>query len=121
MLDERVSSNEDSLITHKSVSQYIEKNGPPAAIYNVSGANLGIGKALDEQNLLSGVVFIGHELNVNSKQLLRIGAMDVTIGHNMDAEISLAVDALRQARSGKVPQNAIVESQIYTRYNIPEL
>jgi LacI family transcriptional regulator len=121
ILDERVSSNEDSLITHKSVSQYIEKNGPPAAIYNVSGANLGIGKALDEQNLLSDVVFIGHELNVNSKQLLRIGAMDVTIGHNMDAEISLAVDALRQARSGKVPQNAIVESQIYTRYNIPEL
>lgn len=119
-IDERVSSNENSLISHKSVIQYIEKNGPPAAIYNVSGANLGIGKALNERNLVSDVIFIGHELNSNSKQLLRSGAMDFTIGHDMNSEISLAVAAVRQVKSGQAPQNVIKESQIYTRYNIPE-
>lgn len=120
ILDERVSSNEDSLITHKSVSYYIEKNGPPAAIYNVSGANIGIGKALDEHGVAAEVVFIGHELNDNSKKLLRSGLMDVAIGHNMDTEITLAVSAVRQAINKAPPKNTIVESQIFTRYNIPE-
>jgi LacI family transcriptional regulator len=116
-IDEKVSSNESADVVHEAVMRYIEKNGPPAAIYNVSGANLGVGKALEDANISHSTVFIGHELNYNSRSLLERGIMDVTIGHDFEREISLAVDCVKMAQQGVQPVNRITQSQVFTRFN----
>jgi len=53
-----------------------ETHGPPIGIYNVAGGNVGIGKALEAHNLLGKTVFIGHEINPNSRMLLESDHMD---------------------------------------------
>ena len=47
-IDEKVSSDESVDVIYEAVRRSIAKNGPPAAIYNVSGANLGVGRALED-------------------------------------------------------------------------
>lgn len=116
-IDEKLSSDESVDVIYEAVRRSILKNGAPAAIYNVSGANLGVGRALEDEGLSSSTLFIGHELNKNSRGLLERGIMDVTIGHDVEREISLAVDCIRMARSGVQPVNKITQSQVFTRFN----
>lgn len=116
-IDEKVSSDESVEVIYEAVRRSIAKNGAPVAIYNVSGANLGVGRALEDEGLSACTIFIGHELNKNSRSLLERGIMDVTIGHDFDREIALAVDCIRMARQGVQPVNRITQSQVFTRFN----
>ena len=43
--------------------------------------------------------------------------MDVTIGHDFDREIALAVDCIKMALQGVQPINRITQSQVFTRFN----
>ncbi len=116
-IDERVSSNESIEVIYDAVRRYIAKSGPPAALYNVSGANLGVGRALEAEGLSHSTVFIGHELNTNSRSLLERGIMDVAIGHDFDREVALSVECIKMARQGVQPVNRITQSQVFTRFN----
>ena len=116
-IEEKVGSDESVEVTYAAIRRHIAKNGPPAAIYNVSGANLGIGRALEEEGLAGRTVFVGHELNANSRMLLEKGIMDMTIGHDFDKEVALAVECIRMARSKVQPVSRITPSLLYTRYN----
>ena len=116
-IDEKVSSDESVDVIYEAVRRSIAKNGPPAAIYNVSGANLGVGRALEDEGISETTLFFGHELNKNSRSLLERGIMDVTIGHDFDREVALAVDCIRMARQGVQPVNRITQSQVFTRFN----
>jgi LacI family transcriptional regulator len=116
-IEERVGSDESVEVTYEAIRKHIARNGPPAAIYNVSGANLGIGRALEDEGLAGKTVFVGHELNANSRMLLERGIMDMTIGHDFDREISLAVDCIRMARNLVQSASRITPSLLYTRYN----
>lgn len=116
-IDEKVSSDESVDVIYDAVRRYISKNGPPAAVYNVSGANIGVGRALEDEGISQSTLFIGHELNANSRTLLERGIMDITIGHDFDREISLAVDCIKMAWQGVQPVNRITQSQVFTRFN----
>jgi LacI family transcriptional regulator len=116
-IDEKVSSDESIDVIYEAVRRSIAKNGPPAAIYNVSGANLGVGKALEDERISASTLFFGHELNKNSRSLLERGIMDVTIGHDFDREIAEAVDCIKMARQGVQPVNRIMQSLVFTRFN----
>ena len=83
----------------------------------MSGANLGVGRALEDEGLGHKTIFIGHELNVNSRSLLERGIMDATIGHDFEREIALSVECIKMARQGVQPVNHITQSQLFTRYN----
>lgn len=116
-IDEKVGSDESVEVTYEAIRRYISKSGPPAAIYNVSGANLGIGRGLEDEGLAGKTVFVGHELNANSRMLLEKGVMDVTLGHDFDQEVRLAVECIRMARDNVQPVSRITPSRLYTRYN----
>jgi len=116
-IEEKVGSDESVEMTYEAIRRHIANSGPPAAIYNVSGANLGIGRALEDEGLAGKTVFVGHELNSNSRMLLEKGVMDMTIGHDFDREISLAVDCIRMAQKRVQPVSQITPSLLYTRYN----
>lgn len=116
-IDEKVSSDESIDVIYEAVRRYIGNSGPPAAIYNVSGANLGVGRALEDEGIAATTLFFGHELNANSRSLLERNIMDVTIGHDFDREIALAVECIEMARQGVQPVNRITQSQVFTRFN----
>ena len=116
-IDEKVSSDESVDVIYEAVRRSIAKNGPPAAIYNVSGANFGVGRALEDEGISDTTLFFGHEFNKNSRGLLERGIMDVTIGHDFDREIAMAVECIKMARQGVQPVNRITQSQVFTRFN----
>jgi LacI family transcriptional regulator len=117
-VDERVNSHDDFGYSHQSVAKYIEEHGAPAGIYNVAGGNLGIGRALKEAGLEKSVVFIGHELNTNSRLLLEGGEMDFVIGHDLDAEVALSAAAVEALLDGRPPpQLGKTPVRIFTKYN----
>jgi LacI family transcriptional regulator len=118
VLDERVSSNDETEHSRRNVLRYIEDHGAPLGIYNVAGGNLGIGLALQDAGLTNKVVFIGHELNANSRQLLETGQMDFVIGHDVDLEVALAVEAVVAAleqRDAAAP--LLSKVRVFTKYN----
>ncbi|NBZ89325.1 substrate-binding domain-containing protein [Stagnihabitans tardus] len=116
-IEEKVSSDESVEVVYDAIRRHIAMHGAPGAIYNVSGANLGIGRALEDEGLAGKVVFVGHELTANVRILLEKGVMDVTIGHDFDREIAGAVDCIAQARAGVQPASRLTPSLLYTRYN----
>ena len=117
-VDERVNSNDDFEYVYQNVVRYIEEHGEPAGIYNVAGGNAGIGRALQQSSLAGKTVFIGHELNPNSRQLLESGIMNFVIGHDVFSEVETAVQHVAAMLDQQVP--AIVRSSrilIYTKYS----
>lgn len=117
-IDDRVNSNDDSEHSYRNVMKYIEDHGAPVGIYNTVGGNMGIGKALKEHALVGKVVFIGHELNANSRYLLESGVMNFAIGHDMTSEVEVAVQQVVSLIEKRVP--AVVplsRVRIYTKFS----
>lgn len=73
---------------------------PPLGVYAVAGGNSGIGRALVELGLAP--VFIGHELNPSSRQLLLAGVMHATIDHDTETEMRWCFEQLLRARKGAI-------------------
>ena len=117
-VDERVNSNDDSDYVYRNVVRYIEDHGAPAGIYNVAGGNIGISRAIVEFGLQGKTVFIGHELNANSRQLLETGVMNFAIGHDVNEEVAQAIACLTarlEKRALAAPAPA--RTRIYTKYS----
>ena len=117
-VDERVNSADDSDFVFQNVRRYAEEHGAPAGVYNVAAGNVGIGRALEAEGLGGKVIFIGHELNANSRMLLESGLMHFAIGHDVDREVALAIDCLRAEIEKRArPTIASGSVRVYTKYN----
>ena len=117
-VDERVNSNDDTDYVYRNVVRYIEDHGAPVGIYNVAAGNIGIGRALKEFSLQGKVVFIGHELNSNSRLLLETGVMNFAIGHDVAAEVAQAIEfaaGFLDKHSQAAP--ALTRVRVYTKYS----
>jgi LacI family transcriptional regulator len=117
-VDERVNSNDETEVVFCNVMRYIEDHGAPAGIYNTAGGNIGIGRALEESGLAGKTVFIGHELNANSRMLLEAGVMHFAIGHDVGAEVAQAIDvAIAQIEKRSLVPPPPTRVRIYTKYS----
>ena len=98
--------------------KYIKENGPPLGIYNIAGGNLGVSKAISEMNVKDHIVFVGHELNKNSRNLLENNKMDFVIGHDVELEIKVAFDKILDFEKNPGNQNSFFSDiLIFNRYN----
>jgi hypothetical protein len=61
----------------------------------------GVGRALVELGLDREVIFIGHELNSNSRSLLRSGVMDYLIGRDQEQQVMRAVALIEAILDGR--------------------
>jgi LacI family transcriptional regulator len=117
-IDDRVNSSDESEHSYRNVMSYIESHGPPAGIYNTVGGNIGIGKALTEHGLNGKVVFVGHELNPNSRNLLETGVMNFVIGHDVLSEVEIAVRHIISVLNGANPTApTLARIRIYTKFS----
>lgn len=67
------------------------------AVYNVGAANRAVAAAIRADLLATRPVFIGHELTVNTREMLRDGVMTLTIDQSPERQAQFAVDVLRHA------------------------
>ena len=108
----------DSDFVYKSVRKYVDEHGAPVGIYNVAAGNLGIARALDDSGLKGKVLFIGHELNPNSRMLLETGAMDFAIGHDLDVEVARSIGTLESFFKGAPPAPVpLTPVRVFTKYS----
>lgn len=116
-IEERMISDERPENTCEQLTRYFEVNGHPAAIYNVAGANRGIGKALENAGKAHETVFVGHELSVHSRALLESGVMDYVISHDFAAELTAAARWIKNNLNGVTSEPAYSQVLVHTRYN----
>jgi LacI family transcriptional regulator len=117
-VQERVNSNDSLDHSYRSVTDYVRDHGPPAGVYNVAGGNVGVARALRDSGLQGETVFIGHELNTNSRMLLEASEMDVVLGHDLDREVGLSIEMVASyLRHGSVPGVGPTPLHIHTKYN----
>ena len=117
-IKESVFNLDTSEESYKYVKKYIKENGAPLGIYNIAGGNLGVAKAINEMDLKEDIIFIGHELNKNSRNLLENNKMDFVIGHDVELEIEMAFNKITNYY--KEIENKIFyhsDILIYNRYN----
>tara|TARA_Y100000287_G_scaffold177640_1_gene169485 strand:- start:724 stop:1743 length:1020 start_codon:yes stop_codon:yes gene_type:complete len=104
--------------SYKYVKRYIKDNGPPLGIYNIAGGNLGVAKAISEMNVKENIVFVGHELNKNSRNLLENNKMDFVIGHDVELEIKIAFEKILNFNENSKSQTSFFSDiLIFNRYN----
>ena len=117
-IDDRVNNNDDSEHSYRQVMKYIADHGAPAGIYNTVGGNTGIGRALTETGLAGKTIFIGHELNANSRQLLESGVMHFAIGHDVEREVALGIETTTAILDKRPPPPLMTTRvRVYTKYN----
>ena len=116
-IDDRVISDDVPETTFEHIMKYIEANGPPAAVYNVAGANRGVAMALERTRCETETVFVGHELTNRSRELLESGTMDYVISHDFAAELGAAVRWIQECRAGVTAAPAHSPILVHTRYN----
>ena len=117
-LEERVSSNDQSESAYENICRYVADRGPPAGIYNVGAGNVGVARALERHGLAGRVLFVGHELNANSRMLLESGAMDIVVGHDVEAEVRLSVEVIRDRVAGIAATGAVhTPVRVFTKYS----
>ena len=92
----------------------------PLGIYAVSGGNLGIARALAELELERPPIFIGHELNPNSRQLLLEDRMHAVIDHDTVTEMRWCFEQLWRHRAGAADPKLFVQQppRLMLRENI---
>jgi len=117
-IKESVFNLDTSEESYKYVKKYIKENGAPLGIYNIAGGNLGVAKAINEMDLKEDIIFIGHELNKNSRNLLENNKMDFVIGHDVELEIEMAFDKITNYDK-EIENKTFYHSDIliYNRYN----
>ena len=118
-IDDRVISDELADTTCEQILRYCAANGPPAAIYNVAGANRGIAAALEQAGKADQTLFVGHELTHWSRELLESGTMDYVISHDFVGEVANAVRWIREYREGALVKPSHTPILLHTKYNCP--
>ena len=83
--------------TYHAVLEMLEQHPAIAAVYNLSGGNVGLARALVETGRKDDMLVISHEVNSVTMPLMRSGTHDYLISQDPHRLISEAVRALRQS------------------------
>ena len=116
-IKESIYSLDTSEESYKHVKQYIKNNGPPIGIYSIAGGNVGVAEAVRDTGYKNQIIFIGHELNKNSKQLLDTEEMSYVIGHDINLEVEKSFSIIEDFYNEAPINNFQTNTFIYTKHN----
>lgn len=80
--------------SYQSLITLFQSGIKPLGIYNITGGTKGVAKALKEKGWSEEVVFIGHELNDASYNLLSQNEVDIIIDQDLRSEVLTAINVL---------------------------
>jgi LacI family transcriptional regulator len=114
--------HDDRNENYRHTLSLMEQNPDLVGIYNVGGSSDGIARALRERNKAGQIVFIGHGLTHDTRNLLIEGTMDAVINSDPDAiirealaQFSLTPEELSGQRAGHRP----FKMDLILRENLP--
>ena len=116
----QVEVREDDARAGAVVTALLDEHPDLAAIYNIGAGNRGIAEALERGKRGRDVVFIGHDLNEDTRRYLVSGTMDALIDQNPRVEARDALDQLERAAMGLGWSAHPIRTQIIFAENIPD-
>lgn len=116
----QVEIREDDARAAAAVDALLAEHRDLAAIYNIGAGNGGIAEALERAGRGREVVFIGHDLNEDTRRFLVSGVMDAVIDQNPRVEARDALDQLVRAARGLGWSAHPIRTQIIFAENIPD-
>lgn len=110
---------DDRTRAYQESKTLLARHSDLVGIYNIGGGNSGIGEALEELGR-GHIVFVGHEVTNDTRQMLIRGTMDALIDQNPRVEAREAINMLKAAVRGE-PINYIgPRIQVVLKENIPD-
>jgi LacI family transcriptional regulator len=104
--------------TYHAIRRMLEAHPGMGAIYNVSGGNAGLARALRELGSDQDVVVVNHELTFISVPILKDGTLNYVLSQDPGALLSSAMRMARRPRPEIRPWTQI-DFGVYTRFNLP--
>ncbi|MCY4543141.1 MAG: LacI family DNA-binding transcriptional regulator [Rhodobacteraceae bacterium] len=105
--------------TYRAVLEMLEQHPAIAAIYNLSGGNEGLARALVETGRRDDMLVISHEVNSVTMPLMHSGTHDYLISQDPHRLISEAFRVLRQSAVDHRTERVLLDYSIHTPFNIP--
>lgn len=97
--------HDDQPLSSQLLADALRRIHGVAGIYNTGGSNGAVEAALKSAGLAGKVVFIGHELNTETRRMLQEGTMTLTIDQNPELQARRAINILLY-RFGYVEESA---------------
>ena len=104
--------------TYHAIRRMLEAHPGMGAIYNVSGGNTGLARALRELGSDQDVVVVIHELNYVSIPILMDGTINYILSQDPHSLLSNALKMARGLRA-EIKSWKQVDFGVYTRFNLP--
>ena len=105
--------------SYKQIKKYIQQNGPPLGIYNITGGNLGIADAIKDTGF-KRVPFVGHEINSITKNLLINDRISYIISHNIKYELAKSFQLIDNYYDNLPLKDIKTNILIFNKYNCPD-
>ncbi len=103
----------------KLVRRALVEHDDVEAVYSIGGGNTGVVDAFAHEGRRCRV-FVGHDLDVDNRPLLRSGALSAVLHHDLRNDARLACRILMQERGGvDGVESDRTPIQILTRFNMP--
>jgi len=113
--------HDDAGENYRHASSLLDQHPDLIGIYNVGGSSNGIARALVERKRTDDVLFIGHGLTSDTRELLINGTMDVVIDSDPDTILTTAINLIctqpDQIQSGRTQR--AVRMDVFFRENLP--
>lgn len=119
IIDAREAKDENDL-SFDAAADLLRTNPELIGIYNIGGGTPGVARALSEAGR-TDVVFVAHELNPVTRDLLISGVLDAIINQNASQEIVGAIRMLMNHHAGRdIDANMDpVRIEVFFRENLP--
>ncbi|MCO6385352.1 LacI family DNA-binding transcriptional regulator [Oceanicola sp. 502str15] len=104
--------------TYHAIRRMLEAHPGMGAIYNVSGGNAGLARALRELGIDQDMVVILHELTSVTVPILIDGTLNYSISQDPTALMSCAIQMARSPLLEGDPSKQ-VDFGVFTRFNLP--
>jgi LacI family transcriptional regulator len=107
---------------YRQTKMLLSQHTDIAGIYCIGGSPEGVGKALQEARKNKNIVFIGHGLTPQSRNMLLDGTMDTVITQNPETTLMQCVNVFLNIRANRQTDDGIlpIQCEIIFRDNLPE-
>lgn len=120
LLPPRTGQDEDS-ISAAAIRELLAEHPDMVGVYSVGAGTAGIAQALHASGRKRGIVFIGHEVTEQSRQMLIDGTIDALIHQDPGHEVRSAARLLiaRLMKEPILPDQERIRIEIFLRDNLP--
>ena len=119
VLADETKGEDDPETTYLAVQSMMSKNPTIAAIYNVSGGNAGLAKALTEIDRQMDTLVIAHEFTATTVPHLHAGVHDFLISNNPAIILRDAIDVAQSVAVKRPIDSRTYDFGLHTRFNVP--